>query len=110
VNSELIGQIALKSLAPEVAYLKNVRFGQFVARMTLAAIVRAVDQSILGVSCRRLPRQMPFGAAGDMTISAGVRGLMIWRWRRAVYMFANEAVDSGILPVHPHIAVATPGA
>lgn len=79
VDAELLSDFALKPLAPEVAYLKNVRFGQFVARMTLAAIVRAVDQSVLGISRRRLPRQVPLGAAGEMTIAAGVRGLMIWR-------------------------------
>jgi hypothetical protein len=106
VDTELLSDIALKSLAPEAAYLKNIHFGQFVTRMTLAAIVRAMDQSVLGVSCRRLPRQMPFSATGEMAVSARVCGLVIWRRRRAVYIFANDAMDSGILTINPHLAVA----
>lgn len=93
MNTELFGNFTLKFLATKIAYLKNVSLCQLMIYMTFAAVVGAVNKPVLSIPGWRLPLQMFPRHTREATVAAGVRGLVLWRRRRAIFFFAYEPVD-----------------
>ena len=106
IDAELFSDLALEHLAAKRADFEHVRFVELGRAASFAAIVRAMEQSVLMVLSVCRPTHMPRIAAALMAFAATVRGLVSRRRRRTMDSFASEAMDEIRTPVAPKLAVA----
>ena len=106
IDAELFSDLALEHLAAKRADFEHVRFVELGRAASFAAIVRAVEQSVLMVLSVCRPTHMPRIAATLVALAARVRRLVFRRRRRTMDSFASKAVNKLHTSILPNMAVA----
>lgn len=80
----------------------NVRFTQLAAAHFIASGSRPMDQLVSHVFCTGRPTEMKRVDAAQMPLAAGVCGVGLGEWGRAVDLFADNAAGRDRLAVDPN--------